>query len=285
MTFNGNQAWQEGMAAIRANRSMLLPVAGVFFLLPSLVSVWFFSDVQMAMIENFSDPTKAERALQTMGAGTWASSLIGMLLQLVGFMTLLALFRDHGRPTVGDAIGLALKSLPTLVGAMLLFFFAYGIVALAAMALIGGLAALTKSVALAGFLGLALFVLVCHVLTRLSLTMPVIVIDRVTNPLHALGRSWLLTKANSLRLFTFYLLLGIGYVVVALVLFSVLGALIGIGQLTSASLVPGSAALIGMGLLSGLVSAVVSMIFSAILAAIHRQLAGPSTGAIAETFL
>jgi membrane-anchored glycerophosphoryl diester phosphodiesterase (GDPDase) len=283
MKFNGSLAWQEGMNAISANRSVLAPVAGVFFLLPALASVWFMSDVQMALMDSLQDPEKAKRLVEGIGAGTWLTGIVSTLLQMAGFMALLSLFRDDGRPTVGQAIGSAFTGLPTLIAAMILSFFGFFFATTLVFSLVAILGAAAAPV---GFvLALMAMAVMVYIPVKLSLTMPVIVIEKVGNPLAALTRSWRLTKGNSLRLFGFYLLLLIGYVVISAVVISVLGVLLGIGQFTSDSLVPGSAALIAMGLASGLVGAAVSVLFSAILASIHRQLAGPSTGAIAQTFL
>ena len=41
MKFDSNGAWLDAMAAVRANRQVLLAVAGVFFLLPTLLSTVF----------------------------------------------------------------------------------------------------------------------------------------------------------------------------------------------------------------------------------------------------
>ena len=38
MTFDSNRAWKEASGAISANRDVVLALAGVFFLLPGLVS-------------------------------------------------------------------------------------------------------------------------------------------------------------------------------------------------------------------------------------------------------
>jgi membrane-anchored glycerophosphoryl diester phosphodiesterase (GDPDase) len=117
-----------------------------------------------------------------------------------------------------------------------------------------------------------------YVMIKLSLVLPVIVIENVRNPMAALTRSWQLTKGNSLRLFVFYLLLTIAYFVIVMV----------IGMVSMAPVVliagQGKAAMLVGGLVSGIVGAAASALLTAILAAIHRQLAGPSAASIGATF-
>jgi hypothetical protein len=91
-----------------------------------------------------------------------------------------------------------------------------------------------------------------------------------------IARSWRLTKGNSGRLFAFYLLLFIVYIVVSAVLGIVVAALtLAIGE-SGASMVEA--------IVTGLVGAAFSMVFVAVLAASHRQLSGPSPTAVSATF-
>ena len=55
MRFDSNRAWQEAVASASANRVVLLPVAGVFFLLPGLASALFLSDVQESILANLGN--------------------------------------------------------------------------------------------------------------------------------------------------------------------------------------------------------------------------------------
>lgn len=278
MKFDMNAAWREATGMIAANREVLTIVAGVFFLLPSLASVWFMSDMQIALMDSLQNPENAKRLINGIGAAAWLTGIVSTLLQIMGFMALLSLFRDDGRPTVGRAIGNAFKGLPTLIAAIILSFFAtmlvFSLVAILGLAA-GPLAFLVPLMAM------ALFVFIP---VKLSLTMPVIMIEKFVNPVSALVRSWQLTNGNTLRLLGFYLLLMTGYIVISIMWISILGVLLGIGQFTSDSLVPGSTALIAIGLSSGLIGAAVSVLLSATLAAVHRQLAGPSAEAISRTF-
>lgn len=278
MKFDSNLAWREASAATSANREVLLAVAGVFFLLPGLASVLFLSDFQADMMANFGNPAAAERIMQGMTGPVVGFGLISFLLQAIGYLAMLALLTDRTRPTVGEAIGAAIKALPVVIGAALLFFFGY-MFATVIMAVLAG--ALSQVTGLGAVVALLVTVLIGGVVfagVKLSLVLPVIVIERVHNPAAALVRSWRLTSGNTLRLLAFYLLLGLAYLVVAMV--------VGMVAMALATLIAGQgkvAMLIG-GMVTGVVGAAASALFTAILAAIHRQLAGPSAEAIGATF-
>ena len=124
--------------------------------------------------------------------------------------------------------------------------------------------------------GLLAFVAAVYIGVKLSLTGPVIAIDKVFNPVTALTRSWGLTKGNSVRLFLFYLLLAIVYLVISTIVGAIIGALtFALGT---------SAALTVSGVVSGILSAIVTVVFIAVIAAVHRQLSGPSAEAVSATF-
>lgn len=277
MRFESNRAWQDAIASVSANRDVLYPVAGVFFLLPTLVQAFFFADAQAQIMASLGD-ADAMQAAMTEGT-TWffVFSLLAGIVQLVGYLALLALLTDRRRPTVAQALVTGIKSLPTLIAAALIFFSGYTFVGLLIGVLARGLASATGSAALGGILVIALLVGMIYVMVKLSLTLPVVIMERVLNPLSALLRSWHLTKGNSVRLAFFYLLLFIAYLALAVVFSMIvmgLMALFGGGNL----------ALIGGALVSGIVGAVASVLFAAILASIHRQLAGLSPEAESATF-
>ncbi len=278
MQFDSNRAWREATASLAGNREVLVAVAGVFFLLPGFASAVFLSDFQADMIANFGNPEAAERIMAGMTGQVVGFGLISFVLQSLGYLAMLALLTDRARPTVGEALGIAIRALPTVVGAALLFFASYlgavlvFVLLAAAVGSAGGLGAL---VALVVLLFVAAMV---YVMVKFSLVLPVIVIERVSNPIAALARSWRLTKGNSLRLFFFYLLLAVVYFVVVM--------LVGVMAMGLAVLIAGQgklATLIG-GLVSGIIGAAAAVVLTAVLAAIHRQLAGPSPDVLGATF-
>jgi len=271
MKFDMSQAWNEAVAMIRANAEVLLVVAGIFFFLPSLVMTLAMPD--MGQLAAF-DPENIEvfsAQLTQIYASWWWLILLAFLLQLVGYLALLALLRDDSRPTVGEAIKTGAIGLLPAIAAYLLYGIGAGL--LVAL-LVGPLAAISPGLAAIGLI-LAVVAIV-YLSVKVSLSAPVIAIEKVFNPLGVLARSWRLTKGNSLRIFGFFLLI--------LLVYFVLSMVVGMLILGLLSLLGNSAAVIVNGILSGLLGTITTVVLVAVLAAIHRQLAGPSASAVSETF-
>ena len=278
MRFDSNSAWREASLSVSANREVLAAIAGVFFLLPGLVSIIFLSDFQADLLANLSNRAGAEKILEGMSGPMIGFGLISFALQSVGYLALLALLTDKTRPTVGEALRLAMRALPTVLSATLLFFAGYMSAVLVLAVLGAGLAKASGLGAIVALAVLALIVGVVYSAIRFSLILPVVVIERVFNPVTALSRSWRLTRGNSLRLFAFFLLLTVVYFVIIMVVTMIVMALaVAIAGQGKVSLLIG-------GVFSGVVGAAASVLLTAILAAIHRQLAGPSSEVLGSTF-
>jgi membrane-anchored glycerophosphoryl diester phosphodiesterase (GDPDase) len=290
MRFSMSTAWNDAMALMRGNREVLAVVAGVFFLLPTLVMAVVFAEEQaqamavlQAMVQGQVLQEQPEMALQAAPGWFVAVGFCAFFIQLLGYLALLALMDDRRRPTVGEAIGTAFKCLLPLIGAVILFIVGYIVCAIAVSLVFGVLGALLGAIsgAVAGLFGIlaaiALIVGVFYVMVRLSLTLADIVLGDKMNPISAFAGSWRLTKGNSFRLFLFYLLLTIVYVVINMVIFGVL-----MGALSVA--LPGTAGGLVLGIVSGLIGALFGVIWTAVLAAVYRQLSGPSAHAVSEAF-
>lgn len=269
MKFDMSEAWREAMAMITANREVLLVVAGIFFLLPSLALGLSMGGIEESML---TDPETAQAQLYELYAGWWWLFIAVLLAEIVGYLALLALLRDSSRPTVGEALKTGVVGLLPAIGAYLLTTLGLGIVFGALL----GLAGVIGNAVFVALMVIVVIVLGVYVGVKLSLSGPVIAIDKVSNPVRVLARSWHLTKGNSFRLLLFYLLLAVVYVIVSILLAAVIGAL---------TLAFGSdSALTISGIISGVFSAAVTVVLVAIIAAVHRQLSGPSAAAIGETF-
>ena len=267
--FSMSEAWREATAMISANREVLMIVAGIFFFLPGVVLALVMGDVQDTMV---ADPEQAQQMILAFYTDWWWLMLAYFVVTIVGTLAMLALLRDHTRPTVAEALRVGLVGALPAIAASLLLGIAVALVAIVVV----GAAGITGNAAL---VALALIVLgagFAYVYVKTSLSAPVIAIEKVYNPFTVLVRSWRLTKGNSVRLFLFYLLLFIVYFVVSAVLGMVSAALtLAIGD---------SGALLVNAIVTGLLGAAFSMVFVAVLAASHRQLSGPSAAAVSETF-
>lgn len=274
MKFDMNAAWNEAMRLANANRDVLLVVAGVFFFLPYVAFMLLFRDRMNALEAAQAarpDPEAASAAMMGFYGDIWWVILLIAVIQGIGMVGLLALLRDRSRPTVGEALKTGVRYLLPYLGAQLITSFVMGMLLLLPF-LVAGVAGVTIGV----FAGGAAIVGIAYTFVRFMLTPPVIAVEKVGNPIAAMGRSWRLTKGNAVRLFFFTVLLVIALLVVSIVFSIVVGLVFALGGTQSA--------LIGQAIVSGLVNAIFVTIFLAVLAAIHRQLAGPTAAAIGETF-
>jgi hypothetical protein len=274
MKFEMGRAWNDAVALLRGNRQVVLVVAGVFFFLPYLALILFMPDYMASMgpaaAGEPADPSQALEQFTRVYADIWWAILIIMVIQGIGMLGLLALLTDRGRPTVGEALGIGAKSFLPYLGAQILQSIVIVLIIMIPFA-VGAAAGAAVGV----ILGLLAVVAVAYLFTKFSLSIPVIVIEKVMNPVTALGRSWSLTKGNSVRLFAFYVLLFIALIVIALVLGIVFGI---VGALTGPE-----GALIVTGLSNAVLNMVAVTVFLAVLAGVHRQLSG-SAATVGETF-
>ncbi len=273
MKLDMGRAWNDAMSLLRGNQQVVLIVAGVFFFLPNLALLLLMPETMgqtEAQVAGEPDMDAVLQTFATVYGDIWWQILLVSLASAIGMLGLLALLTDHNRPTVGEALKSGVTYLLPYIGAQLLVGLIVVLIVMVPVAV--GSAAGVGAGALVGILA---FVAVIYVYTKLSLTIPVIVIEEVMNPVRALGRSWSLTKGNSVRLFLFYFLLMLVYFVVLMVLGIVGGAL---------GLIAGEEANI---IITGLISAAGNMVFItlylAVLAAVHRQLSG-NVKAVGATF-
>lgn len=261
MKLDMNAAWNDAVAMIKANREVMVIIAGVFFFLPSLAALFLIPVPEMPPPDAGAEVLG--KFLVDFYSAYWLPFVLMALAQTAGFLALLALLRNDSKPTVGQAIQTGFVGLLPYIGAQL-------ITGLAAALLFGVLVGVPLAVGLspiAFFTMLAGVVVLVYAMIKLSLTMPVIAIERDMNPVNVLRRSWALTKGNSLRLFLFYFLFFLAFIIISLIIelfFSLIFGLLG----------DGTAAFIANGSVAGLTSAAGSLVFAAIMAAVHRQLAG-----------
>ena len=274
------KAWTQTTALIGANKDTISALAGLFFFLPSfaagLVMPEVSTTVPVSGQRQSGDPQVAMQQamdqISALYADSWPALVAISIAGFIGSMSLLALLTDRGNPTVGEALGKGLRSIPAYIGAQLLSALAAGVAIGVPLALLAALA----PPAVVAIAGLALVVLVIYVAVKFSLIAPVIAIDEERNPIAAIARSWRLTKGNSLRIFAFFVLLFVVIVIIGALVQGILTLIL--------SAAGGEVARIGIAAVSALVNAVITVIFLVVLAAIHRQLAGAAPERLAETF-
>lgn len=269
MKFSMSEAWRDATAMMSANREVLLIVAGIFFFIPGVAMGLAMGNIQQIML---ADPENAQEMVLSFYADWGWLLALGGIASVLGYLALLALLRDHNRPTVGEAIKIGLIGLLPAIGAYIVLVLGLGVVA-AVLAMIAGV---TGSAAVGLLVAIAIVAVVVYVLVKVSLSGPVIAIDKVYNPFKILARSWRLTKGNSFHLFLFYLLLIITYIVIAVVASGIIAVLLVVLGETVATTI--------YAIISAAISAIAYLVFVAVLAAVHRQLSGPSAAAVSETF-
>jgi uncharacterized membrane protein YjjP (DUF1212 family) len=277
-----NRTWSQATALVRANFQLLAIIAGVFMLLPGVMIYMAMPDLfsQMALAQ---DPEQISALLASMAGPLTLFFLISFVLQMIGYGAMVALMGED-RPTVGEALRRGARSLPTLIGTALvvlvvylLLSFALGLVMMLLVGLVGAIGGQAAAAVITFVLLLILGIIVLYVMTRLSLTLAVVVLERQLNPVRALIRSWHITKDHAWSIFGFYVLLLIAYFVISLLLMGILGVV-------GAALGEGAASAFFMGIVNGLIGAFVAMVMSGILVSMHQQLAGRSAAEIGETF-
>ncbi|MFN3864356.1 MAG: glycerophosphoryl diester phosphodiesterase membrane domain-containing protein [Erythrobacter sp.] len=274
------KAWTQATAMMGANKDTISALAGLFFFLPSFGAGLFLPETSATIPaggpRQSSDPQVAmQQALDQLSAlyaDAWPVLLAVSIAGFIGSMSLLALLSDRGHPTVGEALGQGIRSIPSYIAAQFLSALAAGV----ALGVPFGVVAAFAPPSVVAVVALLLIAAIAYAAIKFSLIAPVIAIDGERNPIAAIARSWRLTRGNSLRIFAFLVLL---FVVIVII-----GALVqGILSLILAA-VGGEVARIGIAAVSALVNALITVIFLVVLAAIHRQLAGATPGRLAETF-
>lgn len=264
-----NAAWKEASATVSANREVLLALAGVFFMLPSLAMAVIAGEPEVVPGTN---PEQMMAAMSEFYGTWWWIILLSMAVQIVGFLAMLTLMRDRSRPTVAETIRAAL---PGGLSALISWLLMVVGLSVAGGVLIGlsGLA----SPALAVIAALLFILGSIFVSMRLVLVAPVIAIEGTLNPLTAMLRSWRLTKGNFWRLFGFLLLIVILFAVVVGIAMMIVGLVLALAT-------SGEPQRIIAAVFSSALGAVGVVYFAGVISAIHRQLAGPATADLSATF-
>lgn len=209
--------------------------------------------------------------------GTMAVLYIGIIvIALAQQGALIAMGSPLARPSFSEAMGAGLRGVLPLLGVILLYIVAY----IAAALVISLLRAMLGSI-----LGVLVLLLVVpgfvYLGCRLIAVFPIIVVERVGNPVTALTRSWALTEGKVLTIFLCMLVFMLAMVVLVGGLFWIFFTQI--SGLDAGGPPPGLG--FGIGLFVGgiAISALVSMISGVYLAVVHAGL-DPAGGDVAAAF-
>lgn len=274
MKFDMGSAWNEAVALAGANKELLAIIAGLFVFLPNLALALFVPEFLTgpATPPGNPDPDQAMDAM--MGYYARVGPAIGILtfINAIGSLAMIALL-TAGRPTVGEALKTGAITLLPYVAAQIILVLGLSLVIGVPLGLAVALGGAAGGV-IVGLLAIAVFF---YLFVKFSLLSPTMIIGGTLNPFTALLGSWRATKGNSFRLAGFYLLLGVGVMVVGIVITIVSGLFV-------AMLGTGTAGLLIGGAVNGVFAAAIGIVSACILTAVYRQLSGPNNEATAELF-
>jgi hypothetical protein len=242
---------------VAANRDVLVAIAGVFFLLPSLVAAVF---VPAPVFAAGMTEQKMLEALQGYYASSLPALVVLSLVSMTGMLTMLVTMLDTARPTIGQAIGRSLRVIPAYIGAQLM-------IALAVLPFAMVLVAVLAQGIAERFAAAIVFAAGLYPIMRTMLVGPVMARMRERSPIAAIRASFRMTRGNAGRLLTFIGLAAF----VFLVVYGLIMMLVGVVLVLTTDGEPQR--LIGEGI-AGVLQAIGYTYFVAILAAVYGQLSG-----------
>lgn len=261
LRLDSSLAWKTATRLVATNRDVLIAIAGVFFLVPSLAFSVFVPEPQMAP---GTPPGEMMEKIADMWTASMPLLIVVTLLQMAGTVTMLIVMTDRNRPMVGQAIRRGFMALGPYVLAQIMVGAALGM----GFLVLVSAAALTGQQAIGAVVIIGAFIAMIWCSLRMALVAPVLAIEAERNPVQALKRSWALTKGNSGRLLAFFMLAGLLFAVVyglAMMLVGVVLVLTTGGELQQVL----NAAV------SSTITSAALVYFIGMLAAVHQQLAGP----------
>jgi hypothetical protein len=231
-------AWNDAVALLRANLETVLPILGIFILLPTVLMGYAVPQPEIVQGQS-GDAAWAQLSAMISDYAPWI--LLSMVMGIIGNLAIYALVLNPTRPTVGQALTIAL-----------MFF-----IPMFLAVLISGLV-----------IGIGMFLLLVpgvYLWVKFSLIGPAIVSENIKNPISALSRSWALTKGNSLNIFAFLLILIVVGVIIMIVVDMIMTGIV-------TMVLPDSAALLISAIFSGFTQTAFSAVMAFVMIAIYRQM-------------
>lgn len=291
MKFSASKALSESFTIFTGRFAAMAPIALVFTLVPLAVFMAFFSTSFAGLQQNQGNPAAAMQTILAMLGRFSLVFIIYMLVRTLGVCALCIAASSRQAPSLSEAISEGVRAMLPMIGVYLLLIVGYVVVAIVFAVTIGlsflglftasaagGQAPGAGSVLGAISVGVIVMIAALYIFTKLSMIVPVIVVDQERSPVKAISRSWSLTRGASFKIFLLLLLLGFGAAIINGILNALGGGGMGVAPNSGATVVWTQVAIAAI---SGTVFA---MYFISLIVAIHEQLAGPSVAAISETF-
>ena len=291
MKFSASKALSESFTIFTGRFAAMAPIALVFALVPLAVFMAFFSTSFAGLQQNQGNPAAALQTILAMLGSFSLVFIIYMLVRTLGICALCIAASSRQAVSFGEMISAGLRAMLPMIGVYLLLIVGYVVVAivlaltvgLSFMGLFGATAAGGQAPGAGTVIGVILIVTivmvaVLYIFTKLSMIVPVIVIDQERSPVKAISRSWSLTRGASFKIFLLLLLLGFG----AAIINGILNALSGGAAVFSPN--GGTTVVWTQVAIAAISGTVFGMYFISLIVAIHEQLAGPSVAAISNTF-
>lgn len=226
------------MAMLRSHGSLLFAVAGVFFLLPTLLTGYLLPQ------PSATTPDGVMSAMTAYYRDHWPWLLLSSVVSTIGSIVIYSLLFDGRGRTVGGAIGAALPILPF-----------YLVMSFLTAIIVG--------------LGLALFILPgIYLIGRLAVAPAAMVAEGYRSPIRAIGESWALTRGRGWAVAGLIVIVAVVGYVLSFIVTAVLGTVFVLiaGR-------DGAGALLVL-ILDAAVTAVLLTVLLVLFAAIYRALRG-----------
>jgi hypothetical protein len=254
---DSSAAWASAARMVATNRDVLLAIAGVFFLLPSLVAAVF---VPAPVFASGMSQQQMLAALQAYYASSLPVLVVLSLVSMTGMLTMLVAMLDTARPTIGQAIGRSLRAIPSYIGAQLM-------IALAVLPFAMVLVAVLAQGIAERFAAAIVFAAGLYPIMRTMLVGPVLAQTHERNPVAAIRASFRLTRGNAGRLLSFIGLAAFVFLVVYGLIMMLVGVVLVLATAGETQRLIGEA-------IAGVLQAIAYTYFVAILAAVYGQLSG-----------
>ncbi|MGB7655159.1 MAG: hypothetical protein WBL74_06735 [Novosphingobium sp.] len=260
LALDTNRLWEDALHTLRSNREVMLVLAGVFVLLPTLAILFFWP---------FPEPKPDElfavflQRIGTYSDQTWWQWVAVLGLQTLGVQTMLTVIADPSRPTVKAALVKAVAAFASLFAAIV----AVSVLASLVLSIVIAVGSAFGSFPLALLATVLGTVAALYLLARFALIAPLVQLEGIRNPFAALRQSLALTRGCGWQLLGFMVLLYIAVYVVAWLA----GAVI---LLFASLFAPADALQLLQKVLQALSQAAMVPVFAGVLAGLYRQLGG-----------